>query len=125
MRYGIIAHGDGDSRYYRSQSAAAREGYNQQAISLCLRGKRQTHRGLVWSHAGPCDRLREYIAIYCQREPNGKPISVSEMLDAYLVWVPPDWRPSIGLEDLVKMEAYGWYWKPTAPQREGGQELQR
>lgn len=117
-KYGIIAR-DADYRwhYYRSQSAAKREGHCQQAISLCLAGKRQSHDGLVWSHAGPCDRLTEFTTTFCHRDPDGKPIGVDELWEAYRAWVPQDWLSHLDREEFERGRTSGWYWKPTAPQR--------
>ena len=101
-------------QYFRSQSEARREGYCQRCISLCLAGKRKSHRGMVWQHAGPCGRLIEFTETYCQREISELPVSEVELWEAYQAWLPPEWLPHLDREAFDRSRTTGWYWKATA-----------
>jgi len=119
INYGIEARdAEWQWQYFRSQAEAARAGHCQQSVSLCLAGKRKTHKGLVWNHAGPCGRLKEYTTTFCQREANGPPITNDELWEAYRAWVPPEWLQHLDREDFDRAKSSGWYWKATAPHPE-------
>lgn len=115
LNFGITARDAKSVEYFRSQSAAARAGYCQQAVSLCLAGKRQTHGSKEWSHATPYDRFREFATLHLQGEANGRAIGDSEMWEAYIKWVPAEWLPYMRREDFRVPNGAGRFWILTAP----------